>query len=152
MTHNKTLTSKPIDLFNRSYQVTTSWLVRGTLIITLTLLFMLPLYDLFTGTISHKIWMMLVVSMSLLIYVYVIVYMVGKWNEEKQQMRVPKVFKIMLFVLILASLVALYLDFYTYWFSIRPYILPIILAAVVLHVAAIRMLIRKHKYMQIKKH
>ena len=42
-------------LLNRSYQTTTSWLVRGTLLITLALLFILPLYDLFTGTILDNI-------------------------------------------------------------------------------------------------
>ena len=139
-------------LLNRSYQTTTSWLVRGTLLITLALLFILPLYDLFTGTISHKIWMLLVVSMSLLLYVYVIVYMVGKWNEDRHRMKVPKVFKIMLSILIVAFLVALYRDFYLSGFGIRPYIITMALAVVILFVAAIRLLIRRHKYIKNRKH
>ncbi len=139
MTHN---------LFDRVQQASTSWFVKGVFIVVVILLFLLPLYDLFTGNLSYKVWTMLVVFTSLLLYDYVMIYITGKWNNAKQLMQVSALCRFWIVLLVLACFVALYYDFFTNTFS-HPYLIPLAMAGVGLLVAIIRVVrkrIRLKKY------
>lgn len=113
------------DFFDRTHQAATSWLVRGMFIFIIALLFMLPLYDLFTGDMSYKIWTMLIVSSLLLIFEYVVIYLTGIWDEKKQIMKIPVLFIIWIILLILACCIAFFLDF-CIKSILHPYWIPVI--------------------------
>lgn len=114
------------DFFDRTQQTATSWLVRGVFIFIVALLFILPLYDLFTGNMSYQVWTMLIVSTMLLIFEYVVIYLTGKWDEKKQIMKIPVLFIIWIILLILACCIAFFLDF-CIKSILRPYLIPIII-------------------------
>ena len=114
------------DFFDRTQQTATSWPVRGVFIFIVALLFILPLYDLFTGNMSYQVWTMLIVSTMLLIFEYVVIYLTGKWDEKKQIMKIPVLFIIWIILLILACCIAFFLGF-CIKSILRPYLIPIII-------------------------
>jgi hypothetical protein len=139
MTHN---------LFDRVQQASTSWFVKGVFIVVVILLFILPLYDLCTGNLSYKVWTMLVVFTSLLLYDYIMIYITGKWNNAKQLMQVSSLCRFWIMLLVLACFVALYYDFFTNTLR-HPYWIPLGMAVLGLLVAIVRIVrkrIRLKKY------
>ncbi len=115
------------NFFDRMQQTATSWLIRGVFIFIVALLFVLPLYDLFTGNMAYKVWTMLIISVLLLLYEYVMIYLTGIWDEDKQLMRVPTLCLIWNVLLIVACCVAFYLDFFVIS-VLYPYFIPMIIA------------------------
>ena len=115
------------NFFDRIQQTTTSWLVKGIFIFIVALLFILPLYDLFTGYMAYKIWTMLIISTLLLLYEYLLIYLTGKWDETKQLMKVPTICFVCIIIVFLACCVAFYLDVFM-TSVLHPYLIPILIA------------------------
>ena len=113
------------DFFDRTHQAATSWLVRGVFIFIIALLFMLPLYELFTGDMSYKIWTMLIVSSLLLIFEYVVIYLTGIWDENRHLMKIPVLCIAWITILIVACGIAVFLDFFIKSI-LHPYWIPVI--------------------------
>ena len=124
-------------LFERLHRATTSRLVKMMFAFTMGLLFLLPLYDLITGDLSYRIVTMLIVSTSLLVYVYVIICMIGKWNKHRRLMLVPRSYAIGLMILFITCIISLYQDLFVKS-DIRSYLIPMSIAFVMLSVAIIR--------------
>lgn len=136
MTHN---------LFDRVQQASQSWFVKGVFIVVMILLFLLPLYDLCTGNLSYKVWTMLVVFTSLLLYDYIMIYITGKWNDAKQLMQVSSLCRLWIILLVFACIAALYYDFFTNTFS-HPYWIPLAMAIIGLLVAIIRVVRKRIRF------
>ena len=123
----KNFTTMKHNFFDRIQQTATSWPVRGIFIVIIALLFILPLYDLITGSMSYKVWTMLIISTLLLLYESVVIYIAGNWDESRQQMHIPLFCFVCISLVVLACCVAFYLDFFTN-FVLYPYFIPLIIA------------------------
>ena len=123
--------------FERVQQISSSWYVRANLISMMTLMLLFPLYDLFTGNISYVIWILLIVSVLMLGYMYVLVYMVGYWNEARKMMLLPSGFVGLLVLMLITFLGAFYTDLFivSSWY---PYLVPIGVAMFSIFVAFVR--------------
>ena len=121
----------------RVQQISSSWYVRANLISMMTLMLLFPLYDLFTGNISYVIWILLIVSVLMLGYMYVLVYMVGYWNEARKMMLLPSGFVGLLVLMLITFLGAFYTDLFivSSWY---PYLVPIGVAMFSIFVAFVR--------------
>ena len=115
------------EFFDKIQQTATSWLVRGVYVFIVALLFILPLYDLFTGNMAYSVWTMLIVATSVLIFEYIVIYLTGKWNDGKQLMEVPVSSTVWIVVLMLACCVAFLLDFFIKSI-LHPYLIPVVIA------------------------
>lgn len=149
MTHDYHEQSTPYQtfLFERLHRATTSRLVRTMFVLTMNLLFLLPMYDLVTGNLSHRLITMLIVSTLLLIYVYVIICMTGKWNKHRHLMSLPHSYLFGMIVLFGSCVISMYHDLFVEH-GIRAYVIPIVIAFVMLVVATthyIRMRIKAKK-------
>ena len=150
MTHDYHEQSTPYQtfLFERLHRATTSRLVRILFVLTINLLFLLPMYDLVTGTLSYRIIKMLIISTLLLIYVYVIICMIGKWNKHRHLMMLPHSYLVWMIVLFISCITSMYQDLFVEH-GIQAYVIPIVIAFVILVVATtqyIRMRIRAKRY------
>ena len=115
------------EFFDKIQQTATSWLVRGVYVFIVALLFILPLYDLFTGNMAYSVWTMLIVATSVLIFEYIVIYLTGKWNDGKQLMEIPVSSIVWIVLLILACCVAFLLDFFIKSI-LHPYLIPVVIA------------------------
>lgn len=70
-----TLSHAPIDYetTENSQQIMSSWFVRGVLIVVAAMLFVIPLFDLFTGNVPYEIWIAFVACVLLLTSVAAVV-------------------------------------------------------------------------------
>ena len=115
------------EFFDKIQQTATSWLVRGVYVFIVALLFILPLYDLFTGNMAYSVWTMLIVATLVLIFEYIVIFLTGKWNDGKQLMEIPVSSTVWIGVLMLACCVAFLLDFFTKSI-LHPYLIPVVIA------------------------
>ena len=115
------------EFFDKIQQTATSWLVRGVYVFIVALLFILPLYDLFTGNMAYSVWTMLIVATLVLIFEYIVIFLTGKWNEGKQLMEIPVSSIVWIVLLILACCVAFLLDFFIKSI-LHPYLIPVVIA------------------------
>ena len=150
MTHDYHEQTTPYQafLFERLHRATTSRLVITMFVLTIILLFLLLMYDLLTGTLSFRIMKMLIVSTLLLIYVYVIICMIGKWNKHRHLMMLPHSYLVWMIVLLISCIPSMYQDLFVVH-GIQAYVIPIVIAFVILVVATthyIRMRIRANRY------
>lgn len=122
MTHN---------LSDRLQQTATCPLIRVVFLVTMVLLCVLPIYDLLMGDFSYKLWTMLLVSISLFVYLYGLVCLVGKWSEKKQRMRIPSYYLVWIIVLIFACIVACYHDFFLTTSTWKPYLFPLAISLII---------------------
>lgn len=125
------------DIIERMHQAASSRIVKWVFGLTILLLFLLPLYDLVTGNLSNKIRTMLIVSSSLLIYVYIIICMIGKWNKNRQLMEIPRLYFVWIIVLFLTCILSFYRDFFVAT-SHLTYLIPVGIAMAGLVAAMIR--------------
>ena len=130
-------------LSDRLQQTATCRLVRGVFVSTVGLVLLFPIYDLLTGDISMRIWRMLLVSLSLLVYLYVFVCMVGRWSEYKQRMLLPSRYVPWVVLLIVSCGVAFYHDFVLGITSWIPYLF-VLAVAVMMGMVAVISSIREH--------
>lgn len=105
----------------------------------LSLLFCLPIYDLFTGHLSHKLWVMLIVSSLLFLYVFLVVFIVGRWDKHQQRLHLPAVYIVWIIALVCSCLLAFYRDVYML-LGLRAYYMPMAIAFVGFILAISRLL------------
>jgi hypothetical protein len=117
------------EFFDKIQQTSTSWLVRGVYVFIVALLFILPLYDLFTGNMAYSVWTMLIVATIVLIFEYIVIYFTGKWNDGKQLMEIPVSSIVWIVLLMLACCVAFFLDFFIHSI-LHPYLIPVLIAII----------------------
>lgn len=115
------------NFFDRNQQTATYWLMKVVFIFIVALLFILPLYDLITGRLAYNVWTMLIISSLLLLYEYIMIYLTGEWEEDKQRMRVPTYCFISIMLVIVACCIAFCLDVFSATI-LNPYIIPLIVA------------------------
>ena len=117
--------------FERLDHTVASRLVKWIFILVVALLFLLPVYDLFTGNWSDKIWTRLVVTTLLLVYVFVIIYIEGRWSETKHNMELPWWVIAGLVLLVASCIISFCCDFF--WEEItHPYWIVSVVAMLVL--------------------
>jgi Ca2+-transporting ATPase len=88
-----TLSHAPLeyDTTENSQQILSSWFVRGVLIVVAAMLFIIPLFDLFTGNVPYEIWIAFVACVLLLTSVAAVVLVVAairfilQRRKEKQR-------------------------------------------------------------------
>ena len=74
-----TLSNAPVEneSSENSQQLMSSWFLRGLLITTLVMLFLIPLFDLFTGDVPYEVWIALLACIGLLTFVALVVMSVA---------------------------------------------------------------------------
>lgn len=124
-------------LRERMYQVATSRVVKGVILLNIMLLSLIPILDMILLDMSHKICFLLLLCVALLAYVFVIVWISGHWNEQLQRMQLSPIINVLILVLILSSSWAFYQHMYGgvgWW---EAYIFPICIAMTTMVMAII---------------
>ena len=116
----------------RLQNVVSCRLIRGIIIVNIAMLFLLLFCDLFTGQVTCSNCSILVVAMLLLLLVFIVVYLIGNWNEKKQRMEVSPMIAILIFVLAVSSIVAYYQNIFMDKHVCECYFEPFGIAIVVL--------------------
>ena len=84
-----TISAAPKQSFiDKVQQVTTSRLLKGMAIANVVVLFIFLLCDLFTGCVTCASGIILIIFMLLLLFVFIVVYLGGRWNESKERMEI----------------------------------------------------------------
>jgi Ca2+-transporting ATPase len=94
-----TLSHAPLeyDTTENSQQIMSSWFVRGVLIVVAAMLFIIPLFDLFTGNVPYEIWIAFVACVLLLTFVAGVVLLIAsirrlvKRHNDKRCERINEV-------------------------------------------------------------
>jgi Ca2+-transporting ATPase len=94
-----TLSHAPLeyDTTENSQQIMSSWFVRGVLIAVAAMLFIIPLFDLFTGNVPYEIWIAFVACVLLLTFVAGVVLLIAsirrlvKRHNDKRCERINEV-------------------------------------------------------------
>jgi Ca2+-transporting ATPase len=94
-----TLTQAPIDVESADYsqQRMSLWFVRGVLIATMVMLFLIPLLDLLTGNIPYELWIALLAclglmtSVALIVLIYASVRLLSRRMQQRKNERIDAV-------------------------------------------------------------
>lgn len=94
-----TLTQAPIDVesADNSQQRMSLWFVRGVLIATMVMLFLIPLLDLLTGNIPYELWIALLAclglmtSVALIVLIYASVRLLSRRIQQRKNERIDAV-------------------------------------------------------------
>ena len=94
-----TLTQAPIDVesADNSQQRMSLWFVRGVLIATMVMLFLIPLLDLLTGNIPYELWIALLAclglmtSVALIVLIYASVRLLSRRVQQRKNERIDAV-------------------------------------------------------------
>ena len=94
-----TLTQAPIDVesADNSQQRMSLWFVRGVLIATMVMLFLIPLLDLLTGNIPYELWIALLAclglmtSVALSVLIYASVRLLSRRMQQRKNERIDAV-------------------------------------------------------------
>ena len=94
-----TLTQAPIDVesADNSQQRMSLWFVRGVLIATMVMLFLIPLLDLLTGNIPYELWIALLAclglmtSVALIVLIYASVRLLSRRMQQRKNERIDAV-------------------------------------------------------------
>ena len=94
-----TLTQAPIDVesADNSQQRMSLWFVRGVLIATMVMLFLIPLLDLLTGNIPYELWIALLAclglmtSVALIVLIYASVRLLSRRIQQRKNERTDAV-------------------------------------------------------------
>lgn len=94
-----TLTQAPIDVesADNSQQRMSLWFVRGVLIATMVMLFLIPLLDLLTGNIPYELWIALLAclglmtSVALIVLIYASVRLLSRRMQQRKNERIDTV-------------------------------------------------------------
>lgn len=94
-----TLTQAPIDVesADNSQQRMSLWFVRGVLIATMVMLFLIPLLDLLTGNIPYELWIALLAclglmtSVALIVLIFASVRLLSRRMQQRKNKRIDAV-------------------------------------------------------------
>lgn len=94
-----TLTQAPIDVesADNSQQRMSLWFVRGVLIVTMVMLFLIPLLDLLTGNIPYELWIALLAclglmtSVALIVLIFASVRLLSRRMQQRKNERIDAV-------------------------------------------------------------
>lgn len=94
-----TLTQAPIDVesADNSQQRMSLWFVRGVLIATMVMLFLIPLLDLLTGNIPYELWIALLAclglmtSVALIVLIFASVRLLSRRMQQRKNERIDAV-------------------------------------------------------------
>lgn len=94
-----TLTQAPIDVesADNSQQRMSLWFVRGVLIATMVMLFLIPLLDLLTGNIPYELWIALLAclglmtSVALIVLIYASIRLLSRRMQQRKNERIDAV-------------------------------------------------------------
>lgn len=138
--------STKFTLQERLQQVTTCSMVRGIVVVNIGIVFLIPILDMILVNMSHNIGFLSLIFIGLCVYVFVITWMCGHWNEQKKRMQLSPIISMMIVALSVSCLIAFYQDFYEGIDGWEPYLLSMVFAVLVLLIALlIRILEYKYK-------
>ena len=141
-----TISAAPKQSFiDKVQQVTTSRLLKGMAIANVVVLFIFLLCDLFTGCVTCASGIILIIFMLLLLFVFIVVYLGGRWNESKERMEINPLITILVVALSCSCLVSYYQDMIIGEEGLYPYFEPLGIAlALLLAIGVTSLLERKN--------
>lgn len=93
-------------LQEKMQQVVTCKMMRGMILLSVLLLLLIPILDMILLDMSHRVSWLLLLSIALCAYVFVIVWVSGHWNEQKQRMQLSPILSILILLLTVSCMIA----------------------------------------------
>ena len=93
-------------LQEKMQQVVTCKMMRGMILLSVLLLLLIPILDMVLLDMSHRVSWLLLLSIALCAYVFVIVWVSGHWNEQKQRMQLSPILSILILLLTVSCVIA----------------------------------------------
>ena len=93
-------------LQEKMQQVVTCKMMRGMILLSVLLLLLIPILDMILLDMSHRVSWLLLLCIGLCAYVFVIVWVSGHWNEQKQRMQLSPILSILVVILLFSCVIA----------------------------------------------
>ena len=87
-------------LQERLQQVATCTMMRVVVLLNLVLLLLILVLDMVLLDMSHRVCVLLLLFVALCCYVFLITWISGHWNEQKQRMQLSPILSILVVILL----------------------------------------------------
>ena len=124
-------------LQERLQQVATCTMMRVVVLLNLVLLLLILVLDMVLLDMSHRVSWLLLLSIALCAYVFVIVWVSGHWNEQKQRMQLSPILSVLIVILLFSCVLAFLQHMYAEVSVLSAYIFPLCIATTTLIMAII---------------
>ena len=124
-------------LQERLQQVATCTMMRVVVLLNLVLLLLILVLDMVLLDMSHRVSWLLLLSIALCAYVFVIVWVSGHWNEQKQRMQLSPILSVLIVILLFSCVLAFLQHMFAEVSVLSAYIFPLCIATTTLIMAII---------------
>ena len=93
-------------LQERLQQVATCTMMRVVVLLNLALLLLILVLDMVLLDMSHRVCVLLLLFVALCCYVFLITWISGHWNEQKQRMQLSPILSILVVILLFSCVIA----------------------------------------------
>ena len=124
-------------LQEKMQQVVTCKMMRGMILLSVLLLLLIPILDMILLDLSHRVSWLLLLSIALCAYVFVIVWVSGHWNEQKQRMQLSPILSVLIVILLFSCVIAFLQNVFGGVPGWNAYIFPLCIATTTMVMAII---------------
>ena len=124
-------------LQERLQQVATCTMMRVVVLLNLVLLLLILVVDMVLLDMSHRVCVLLLLFVALCCYVFLITWISGHWNEQKQRMQLSPILSILVVILLFSCVIAFWQHVYGGVPGWSAYIFPLCIATTTMIMAII---------------
>ena len=135
--------STHFSLQERMQRVATCKMVKGMLIMNIGILFLIPILDLILEDMSYKVGLLSLIFVGLCLYVCLIAWISGHWDDQKQRMELKPLINALIIILTCSCAVAFYQNVFGGLAGWTAYLIPIGIGLLTLLIAIVTALIEQ---------
>ena len=124
-------------LQERLQQVATCTMMRVVVLLNLVLLLLILVLDMVLLDMSHRVCVLLLLFVALCCYVFLITWISGHWNEQKQRMQLSPILSVLIVILLFSCVLAFLQHMFAEVSVLSAYIFPLCIATTTLIMAII---------------
>ena len=124
-------------LHERLQQVATCTMMRGMILLNVVLLLLILILDIVLMDMSQRVCLFLLLFVALCIYVFLITWISGHWNEQKQRMQLSPILSVLIVILLFSCVLAFLQHMFAEVSVLSAYIFPLCIATTTLIMAII---------------
>ena len=124
-------------LYERLQQVATCTMMRGMILLNVVLLLLILILDIVLMDMSQRVCLLLLLFVALCIYVFLITWISGHWNEQKQRMQLSPILSVLIVILLFSCVLAFLQHMFAEVSVWSAYIYPLCIATTTLVMAII---------------
>lgn len=103
-----------------------------TLLLNLSLFIILPILDLLFEHMPCSVWLISLISLLLMLFLFLVVFLRGHWNTSTQRMEVNPMLTILFFAITLSAIAIAYQYIFLYQHAFQHYLEPLVMVIILL--------------------